>query len=192
MEDELYDNMTDDEYVFATVVIEKANDLVKAKNEGLVRDNVALRKSQQKSTERIYELIKQTEDLPKIKKDAHKQAVTDLFGGFNVRQKVWVVGAEYLYNPCTACIEGEITIILDGKETTIRCPKCNGNKKVSTCVYVAKEKRINSIHYEKSMRGIKDVTLISVYLQDDCKYNIDQLYATKEECQAKVGRRNEE
>lgn len=192
MEDELYDSMTADEYAFSTFVIERANDLVKSKNESIVRENAALRMSQHKATERIMDLNKQIEDLPKIKKAAHKQAVTDLFCGFNVRQDVWVVGAEYLHTPCTACVDGKIPITLEGEPSSVRCPKCDGKAKVSTRNYVPKQKRITSLSYEISERGSTNFVYVSAYLRDDSKQKIEELYHTEEECKVEVNRKNGE
>ena len=126
--------------------------------------------------------------IPKQMKQAEKDGIASMFNGFYVRDKVWVINQVPTRSDCITCNGiGKVCAKLGDDDVYVVCPSCNGDKHTTSYTPTPTERKICTLSYEISDRGIKNAEFRNVYFDRvDFKGDVNKLYISEEECQKAI------
>ena len=110
--------------------------------------------------------------------------------------EVWIITHECHYSPCSFCHElGKISVTFpDGSSGSIRCPKCEGYKKISHFQHRTKKTKISEIYMKLCFSSDRvsywDTDTIKVP-ELDTRLSSDNICKTEEEAQKRADELNE-
>lgn len=115
------------------------------------------------------------------------RAKKELFGGYSVGDKCYIVGVHIVTNKCNRCVDGYIDTEVDGLKARIICPHCKyGDINITT--YIPKEVVVRGIKYNTYRSFIykpDEVDLNFDLTNSDYNryFGLESMYKTLEECQ---------
>lgn len=117
-------------------------------------------------------------------------------GDFAPGDEVWIINGNYNSMPCSFCHElGEISVTFpDGSAGSIRCPKCEGHKKISHFQHRTEKTKISEIYMKLCFRSDRvsywDTDTIRVS-GSETRVLVENVFKTEEEAQKRADELNE-
>lgn len=170
---------------------------VKHEIETLRTENVDLKKRNSELQSKVVAIAVKEKDLEKnrdkIIKEAQSEVRRLIYGGFAVGDICWIQKGNYKSIPCKKCnCTGKVIALIDNKQETVKCPKCDGHKTKSWYEGCAVEGVISQITFKEWNDNKCNETEIWVkYKNDSNSHSLKNVYHTQEECQKVCEEHNE-
>jgi len=156
----------------------------------LKENRIAVKEFREKyyATNRELNTLKQTFDveIEKAVKKALDNYKREVFK-YKYNDKIYIIKHSTTHEKCNRCDNGNIIVKIDNIDTQAKCPYCS-NGRIYTHHYVPQEARIVEIEFhewgKEKNKTIKFWVRYNDRYKDESKeLNIDDIYATLEECQ---------
>lgn len=129
-------------------------------------------------------------DIPKKYIDKFVNRVTK---GFMPGNECWAVQGELKPEQCSLCKGEPVIVPINGTETRVKCPKCNGKGYISKVVLDAKKRKIEDMILTIVAKPDKcDITIRADVSGVGVRTVMDNLFKTEQEAQREADRRNRE
>ena len=155
----------------------------KHKSEEELKDQIAL-----------YERM-DMEDLPR---GFVNKIVDSLIGDFKIGDYVWTIGTEYRSFECPLCHGKGVVFakIGENQDFEIKCPKCNGYKKISKLSYHVQKRKIERFEISLSFNSDNRMWVADedhiVFYDGNYNRNTNGLYKTEQEAIDAATKKNAE
>lgn len=187
-----------------TLMTDKAKELVTdytkaSSNLDQIRREIHYAKAEKKRVQEELERAKaclsnyKNNDFPRELVQKMAKAVC---GDFAPGDEVWIINGNYNPMPCSFCHElGQIFVTFpDGSAGSIRCPKCEGHKKISHFQHRTEKTKISEIYMKLCFRSDRvsywDTDTIRVS-GSETRVPVENVFKTEEEAQKRADELNE-
>lgn len=187
----------DFEYEFTDEFSQAINELVKNEVVGRMQGTVEELEQKKQENENLRETIKDLRrqgasygsDLKKSLKEKELEVKRELFDGFAPGDTAYTSRYKSDSKDCEMC-KGDRKAIasIEGKETKVRCPSCNGYGHISRSWLEPEQIKIRNVQMELTVDGNKYLKFFYGYDYNETKV----LFKTVEECQAYCDSKNKE
>lgn len=183
----------------AKIMLQKYHDLETRKLE-LEREIHKLEIKKHKSEEDLKDQIALYErmDMEDLPKGFVSKIVGSLIGDFKIGDYVWTIGTEYKSFECPLCHGKGLVFAKIGEnpDLEIKCPKCDGYKKISKLSYCVQKRKIERFEISLSFNSDNRMWVVDedhiVFYDGNCNRNKNGLYKTEQEAIDAATKKNAE
>lgn len=183
----------------AKIMLQEYHDLETRKLE-LEREIHKLESQKHKSEEDLKDQIALYErmDMEDLPRGFVNKIVDSLIGDFKIGDYVWTIGTEYRSFECPLCHGKGVVFakIGENQDFEIKCPKCDGYKKISKLSYYAQKRKIERFEISLSFNSDNRMWVVDedhiVFYDGNYNRNKNGLYKTEQEAIDAATKKNAE
>lgn len=126
----------------------------------------------------------QEKELKQIIKQTRDDVKREIFGGYKINDKVYIIKTNPNNQKCTHCKNGKIEVVIDNIKTTAKCPYCSYGS-IITYTYEPQKGKISQVNYKEwAEERCKELEYwVKPERGDSKKLELEDIYKTEEECQ---------